>query len=89
MFQDKVEQLYELDKLLHEESDTLHILQKDKEGLEKAIGGIRIKMKHENVGLDVMEAARKQQVALEQELSHVHSLLAENSKVSVVFFSYL
>lgn len=82
--QNKVEQLYELDKLLHEESDTLHVLQKDKEGLEKAIGGIRTKLQHENVDIDIIEAARKQQFALERELSRVHGLLAENSKVNVL-----
>ncbi|XP_055679104.1 uncharacterized protein LOC129787495 isoform X15 [Lutzomyia longipalpis] len=79
--QSKVQQLYQLDQLLQEESGTLQSLQRDKEDLERALGGLRSRMQN-GVGPPIaIEAARKQQHALERELSRVHQLLAENSKV--------
>ncbi|XP_070507021.1 uncharacterized protein kmr isoform X12 [Chironomus tepperi] len=77
--QTKVQQLYKLDQALQEESGTLQNLQRDKEDLERALYGLRSKLQNENAPL-VVEAARRQQHALEMELSRVHQLLAENSK---------
>ncbi|XP_059610833.1 uncharacterized protein LOC132257812 [Phlebotomus argentipes] len=78
--QTKVQQLYQLDQLLQEESGTLQSLQRDKEDLERALGGLRARLQN-GVGPPIaIEAARKQQHALERELSRVHQLLAENSK---------
>lgn len=67
--------------MLHQESNTLQTLQKDKEYIEKAIGGIQTQLKEENVSAGAAQAAIKQQHVLEKELSRVHELLAENSKV--------
>ncbi|KAG5671662.1 hypothetical protein PVAND_001851 [Polypedilum vanderplanki] len=77
--QTKVQQLYKLDQCLQEESGTLQNLQRDKEDLERALHGLRAKLQNENAPM-VVEAARRQQHALEMELSRVHQLLAENSK---------
>lgn len=79
--QSKVQQLYQLDQLLHEESGTMQSLQRDKEDLERALGGLRKRL-HEGHGPpQALDAARKQQHTLERELSRVHQLLADNSKV--------
>lgn len=53
----------------------------DKEDLERALGGLRKRLQDGNGPPVVLEAARKQQHTLERELSRVHQLLAENSKV--------
>lgn len=83
--QTKVQQLYQLDQLMQEESGTLQSLQRDKENLERALGGLRSRLQSGGGGPPLaMEAARKQQHALERELSRVHQLLAENSKVEQV-----
>lgn len=82
--QTKVQQLYKLDQALQEESGTLQNLQRDKEDLERALYGLRSKLQNENAPSMVVEAARRQQHALEMELSRVHQLLAENSKVAKV-----
>lgn len=81
VIQNKVRQLDDLDQLLHEESNTLQSLQKDKEGIEKAISGLQSQLQNNNTSNGALEAARRQQQVLEEELSHVHKLLAENSKV--------
>ncbi|KAL5283528.1 PLEKHA5 family protein [Megaselia abdita] len=78
--QSKVRQLYQLDHLLQEESGTLQNLQRDKEDLERALGGLKNRLQDTNGPPVVMEAARKQQNILEIELSRVHQLLADNSK---------
>ncbi|XP_055849815.1 uncharacterized protein LOC129914533 isoform X4 [Episyrphus balteatus] len=78
--QSKVRQLYQLDQLLQEESGTLQNLQRDKEDLERALGGLRARIHDSNGTPMVLEAAKKQQHILEAELSRVHQLLAENSK---------
>lgn len=80
--QAKVQQLYKLDRLLQEESGTLHSLQQDKEILEKALGGLRHKLQGSRSNLVEAERYRKQQLLLERELSRVRVLLAHNSKVS-------
>ncbi|XP_076626292.1 uncharacterized protein LOC143344276 isoform X2 [Colletes latitarsis] len=78
--QAKVQQLYKLDRLLQEESGTLHSLQQDKELLEKALGGLRHKLQGSRSNLAEAERYRKQQLMLERELSRVRVLLAHNSK---------
>ncbi|KYN03304.1 hypothetical protein ALC62_05854 [Cyphomyrmex costatus] len=78
--QAKVQQLYKLDRLLQEESGTLHSLQQDKEILEKALGGLRHKLQGSRSNLAETERYRKQQLLLERELSRVRILLAHNSK---------
>ncbi|XP_020817746.1 uncharacterized protein LOC110191283 isoform X2 [Drosophila serrata] len=80
--QAKVRELYQLDQLLQEESGTLQSLQRDKEDLERALGGLRARIHDSNATPMALEAAKKQQHILERELSRVHQLLAENSKVS-------
>nr|XP_033196497.1 uncharacterized protein LOC117160127 isoform X7 [Bombus vancouverensis nearcticus]XP_033196498.1 uncharacterized protein LOC117160127 isoform X7 [Bombus vancouverensis nearcticus]XP_033196499.1 uncharacterized protein LOC117160127 isoform X7 [Bombus vancouverensis nearcticus] len=87
--QAKVQQLYKLDRLLQEESGTLHSLQQDKEILEKALGGLRHKLQGSRSNLVEAERYRKQQLLLEKELSRVRVLLAHNSKVKPVFFQKL
>ncbi|XP_054014610.1 uncharacterized protein LOC128895750 isoform X2 [Hylaeus anthracinus] len=87
--QAKVQQLYKLDRLLQEESGTLHSLQQDKELLEKALGGLRHKLQGSRSNLVEAERYRKQQLMLERELSRVRVLLAHNSKVKPVFFQKL
>ena len=81
-----MQQLYKLDQLLQEESGTLQTLQRDKEELERALYGLRHKLKNENAPAIAVEAAKRQQHALERELSRVHLLLAENSKVCIYFY---
>ncbi|XP_039948121.1 uncharacterized protein LOC120766586 isoform X3 [Bactrocera tryoni] len=78
--QSKVHQLYQLDQLLQEESGTLQNLQRDKEELERALGGLRARIQDTSGPPMALEAAKKQQHMLERELSRVHQLLAENSK---------
>ncbi|KAL9900753.1 pleckstrin homology domain-containing family A member kramer isoform 3-T16 [Glossina fuscipes fuscipes] len=80
--QSKVHQLYQLDQLLQEESGTLQNLQRDKEDLERALGGLRARIQDTNGPPLALEAAKKQQHMLERELSRVHQLLADNSKVA-------
>lgn len=70
--------------MLQEESGTLQNLQRDKEDLERALGGLKNRLQDTNDPPVVMEAARKQQHILENELSRVHQLLADNSKVDEV-----
>lgn len=84
VFQSKVAQLYHLDQLLQEESGTLQSLQRDKEDLERALGGIKARIQDTRETPMALEAAKKQQHLLERELSRVHQLLAENSKVAEV-----
>lgn len=79
--QSKVQQLYHIDQLLQEESGTLQSLQRDKEDLERALGSLKAKIMKADTPPMAIEAARQQQHALERELSRVHLLLAENSKV--------
>ncbi|XP_062557360.1 uncharacterized protein LOC134222215 isoform X5 [Armigeres subalbatus] len=78
--QSKVQQLYQIDQLLQEESGTLQSLQRDKEDLERALGGLKAKIMRGDAPPMAVEAARQQQHTLERELSRVHLMLAENSK---------
>ncbi|XP_015834930.1 uncharacterized protein kmr isoform X3 [Tribolium castaneum] len=78
--QEKVQQLYQLDKLIQEESGTLQNLQQDKEDIERALGGLKNRLNKGFSDPAEIEEARKQQVNLENELSRVHLMLAQNSK---------
>uniref|UniRef100_A0A182K7A0 Pleckstrin homology domain-containing protein n=1 Tax=Anopheles christyi TaxID=43041 RepID=A0A182K7A0_9DIPT len=80
--QSKVQQLYQIDKLMQEESGTLQALQRDKENLEKALATLKTRVLNRESGNMpmVMDTARQQQHTLERELTRVHQLLAANSK---------
>ncbi|XP_050072656.1 uncharacterized protein LOC126560744 [Anopheles maculipalpis] len=80
--QSKVQQLYQIDKLMQEESGTLQALQRDKENLEKALAILKTKVLNRESGNMpmAMDTARQQQHTLERELTRVHQLLAANSK---------
>ncbi|KRT79555.1 Pleckstrin homology domain containing protein [Oryctes borbonicus] len=78
--QEKVQQLYQLDRLIQEESGTLQGLQHDKEEIERALGGLRHRLNKGYNDPAEVEQARKQQAILENELSRVHLMLAQNSK---------
>ncbi|XP_017777199.1 PREDICTED: uncharacterized protein LOC108563122 isoform X3 [Nicrophorus vespilloides] len=78
--QEKVQQLYQLDRLIQEESGTLQSLQQDKEEIERALGGLRLRLTQGYNDPAVIKQARKQQAILENELSRVHLMLAQNSK---------
>lgn len=78
--QEKVQQLYQLDRLIQEESGTLQSLQQDKEEIERALGGLRHRLTKGTNDPAELEQARKQQIILENELSRVHLMLAQNSK---------
>lgn len=88
-FQAKVQQLYQLDQLLQEESGTLQNLQRDKEVIERALGGLRARLQNGCEPPIAMESVKKEQHALERELYRVHQLLAENSKVAEVPSSFV
>lgn len=82
--QSKVQQLYQIDKLMQEESGTLQALQRDKENLEKALATLKTHVLNREGGNMpmAMDNARQQQHTLERELTRVHQLLAANSKVN-------
>ncbi|XP_057656485.1 uncharacterized protein LOC130893998 isoform X3 [Diorhabda carinulata] len=83
-FQEKVQQLYILDRsilrLIHEESGALQNLQKDKEDIERALVDLRHRLSKGFKDPGEIEIAHKQQIMLENELSRVHYMLAQNSK---------
>ncbi|XP_030746219.1 uncharacterized protein LOC115875028 isoform X3 [Sitophilus oryzae] len=78
--QEKVRQLYQLDGLIQEESRNLHNLQRDKEDIERALSGLRNRLIRGLNNPEEIEQARRQQFILENELSRVHLMLAQNSK---------
>ncbi|XP_018325993.1 uncharacterized protein LOC108737573 isoform X7 [Agrilus planipennis] len=78
--QAKVQQLYQLDKLIQEESETLQGLQHDKEEIERALGGLRNKLTKGFNDPAKIQQVRKEQMMLENELCRVHAMLAQNSK---------
>lgn len=78
--QEKVRQLYQLDGLIQEESQNLHNLQRDKEDIERALGGLRNRVMKGLKTPEEVEQARRQQFILENELCRVHLMLAQNSK---------
>lgn len=79
--QAKVQQLYRLDQEMQEESHTLQTLQVDKELVERALSGVRLKLATSQIPPSLRDTYRKQQRLLERELSRVRLLLAHNSKV--------
>lgn len=78
--QEKVQQLYKLDRLIQEESGTLQNLQQDKEDIERALSGLRYRLNKGFTDPTEIDEARKQQANLENELSRVLLMLAQNSK---------
>lgn len=84
--QQKVQQLYELDEILQEESDNLHLLQRDKEDIEGALAELNRKFATDRVQLESFVDTQKVQHSLEVELSKIHNQLAINSRV---IFPYL
>lgn len=79
--QQKVQQLYELDEILQEESDNLHLLQRDKEDIEGALAELNRKFATDHVQPESFVDTQKIQHSLEAELSKIHSQLAINSRV--------
>lgn len=79
--QQKVQQLYELDEILQEESDNLHLLQRDKEDIEGALAELNRKFDTDRVQPDSFVTTKKIQHSLEVELSKIHHQLAINSRV--------
>ncbi|KAF5285163.1 hypothetical protein FQA39_LY16751 [Lamprigera yunnana] len=78
--QTKVQQLFQLDHLIQEESETLQSLQQDKEEIEKTLGGLRHRLIQGFKDPMEVEQAKKQQVMLENELIRVHYMLSQNSR---------
>ncbi|XP_051160780.1 uncharacterized protein LOC127281217 isoform X3 [Leptopilina boulardi] len=74
--QAKVHQLFKTDRLLQEESATVHSLQQDKEILQKALESLRYKLQGNRNSPAEVEHYR----LLERELSKVRMLLAHHSK---------
>lgn len=79
--QQKVQQLYELDEILQEESDNLHLLQRDKEDIEGALAELNLKFATDRVQSESFVTTKKIQHSLEVELSKIHHQLAANSRV--------
>lgn len=69
-----------MDQLLQEESETLHILQRDKEDIEGALDELKRKIAADNLTQSMKMTSKKRQNSLEQELSRVHYQLAANSQ---------
>lgn len=83
--QQKVQQLYELDEILQEESDNLHLLQRDKEDIEGALAELNRKFATDRVQPESFVTTKKIQHSLEVELSKIHRQLAINSRVISAF----
>lgn len=79
--QNKVQQLYELDQRLQEESNNLQILQQDKDDIENALDELKRRFATNNMLPENYVASKKVQHSLEMELSKVHAQLAENARV--------
>ena len=79
--QNKVQQLYELDQLLQEESNNLQILQQDKDEIEGALDELNHRFATNDMLPENYMTSKKIQHSLELELSKVHSQLAEHSRV--------
>lgn len=65
---------------MQEESETLHILQRDKEDIEGALDELKRKIAADNLTQSMKMTSKKRQNSLEQELSRVHYQLAANSQ---------
>lgn len=81
-FQNKVQQLYELDQRLQEESNNLQMLQQDKYEIESALDELNQRFATTDMLPETYMTTKKIQHSLELELSKVHNQLAENSRVS-------
>lgn len=78
----KVQQLYELDQRLQEESNNLQILQQDKDEIEGALEELNRKFATNQMLPEHYVSSKKIQHSLQLELSKIHSQLAENARVS-------
>lgn len=76
-----MQQLYELDQRLQEESNNLQILQQDKDDIENALDELKHRFATNNMLPENYVASKKVQHSLEMELSKVHAQLAENARV--------
>lgn len=81
IFQNKVQQLYELDQRLQEESNNLQILQQDKYDIESTLEELNIRFATNQVLPENYIASKKIQHSLQLELCKVHSELAEQARV--------
>lgn len=77
-----MQQLYELDQLLQEESNNLQMLQQDKDEIEAALDELNRRFATNDMLPENYMTSKKIQHSLELELSKVHSQLAENARVS-------
>lgn len=82
MIQNKVQQLYELDQRLQEESNNLQVLQQDKDEIESALEELNQRFATTNMLPETYMTSKKIQHSLELELSKVHNQLADNARVS-------
>lgn len=80
--QNKVQQLYELDQRLQEESNNLQMLQQDKDEIESALEELNQRFATSNMLPETYMTTKKIQHSLQLELSKVHNQLAENARVS-------
>lgn len=79
-----MQQLYELDQRLQEESNNLQMLQQDKDDIENALDELNHRFATNEILPETYLTTKKIQHSLELELSKVHNQLAENSRVSSV-----
>lgn len=77
-----MQQLYELDQLLQEESNNLQMLQQDKFEIEAALDELNRRFATNDMLPENYMTSKKIQHSLELELSKVHSQLAESARVS-------
>lgn len=76
-----MQQLYELDQRLQEESNNLQMLQQDKDEIENALDELNQRFATTEMLPETYMTTKKIQHSLELELSKVHNQLAENSRV--------
>lgn len=79
-----MQQLYELDQRLQEESNNLQMLQQDKDEIENALEELNHRFATNEMLPETYMTTKKIQHSLELELSKVHNQLAENSRVSLL-----
>lgn len=77
-----MQQLYELDQRLQEESNNLQMLQQDKDEIESALEELNQRFATSNMLPETYMTTKKIQHSLELELSKVHNQMAENARVS-------
>lgn len=76
-----MQQLYDLDQRLQEESNNMQMLQQDKDDIENALDELNHRFATNDMLPQDYVASKKIQHSLEMELSKVHSQLAENARV--------